>query len=191
MPGGGWRAIRLDAPARQVTLPAGIGVDLGGLAKGLAVDAALARLRGLGLTPALISAGGDLALAGTPPAAADWAIAVPGLDRSWTIPLRGGAMATSGIARRRWRQAGRERHHLLDPRTGAPAQSGLWSATVVAGRCGQAEVAAKAAFVLGAGAGADFLEARGLSGLLVDLHGNWRAVGSWPLPAMHVDVRRA
>ncbi len=146
----------------------------------MAVDAALAGLRRLGIDAALVNAGGDLAVCGLPPGADAWPIVVAGQESSHTLPLHHGAVATSGVARRRWRQGREERHHLLDPRTGAPARSGLWSATVVAARCAQAEVAAKAAFVLGPVAGAEFLRTRGLAGLLIGDDGACRRVGAWP-----------
>ena len=113
-------------------LPAGAGLDFGGIAKGMAVDAALDQLRARNLTPALVNAGGDLAVAGQPPDQPDWPIAVPGRDRHWTIPLRHGAVATSTVTRRNWRQGDTARHHLIDPTTGEPAQSDILSVTVVA-----------------------------------------------------------
>jgi len=178
--GGGWRRIVLDTAHRRITVPSGVGLDLGGIAKGLAVDAALARLTALGVSSALVNAGGDLAVRGLPPGREAWPIAVPGRHHSWTIPLHHGAIATSGIARRRWRQGTVPRHHLLDPRTSQPSVSGLWSVTVAAGTCGQAEVAAKTAFLLGAADGADMLATHGLAGVLVSEDGLWRTAGGWP-----------
>jgi thiamine biosynthesis lipoprotein len=178
--GGGWRHIVLDAAHRLITLPPGVGLDLGGIAKGLAVDAALARLAALGVADALVNAGGDLAVRGLPPEREAWPIAVPGRHQSWTIPLHHGAIATSGIARHRWQQGAMLRHHLLDPRTSQPSVSGLWSVTVAAGTCGQAEVAAKTAFLLGAADGADMLVTHGLAGVLVAADGMWRTAGGWP-----------
>jgi thiamine biosynthesis lipoprotein len=182
--GGGWRGIRLDPERRPVTLPTGTGVDLGGIAKGLAVDATLARFRQLGIGPALVNAGGDLAVTGTLPTSQTWPIAIPVRDESWTLELGHGAVATSGRARRRWRQSCHERHHILDPRTGESAATSTWSVTVVAGSCTQAEVAAKVAFLLGPDAGVAFLETEGLAGLIVDENGTWRAAGPWPASAM-------
>jgi thiamine biosynthesis lipoprotein len=183
-PGGGWRSIRLDPERRAVTLPMGAGVDLGGIAKGLAVDATLARFRQLGIGPALVNAGGDLAVIGTPPSSSTWPIAIPVRDESWTLELGHGAVATSGRARRRWRQGSHERHHIIDPRTGESAATSTWSVTAVAGSCTQAEVAAKVAFLLGPDAGVASLEAEGLAGLVVDENGTWRAAGPWPVAAM-------
>ncbi len=179
-PGGDWRGVMFDPAARTVTLPRGTGLDFGGIAKGMAVDATIARLRERGIAAALVNAGGDLAVLGLPPGADVWTLAVPGKDAQWTVPLRRGALATSGIARRHWRQGDAERHHLLDPRTGLPAASGLWSVTAVTERCAQAEVAAKAAFVLGAQDGAVFLERIGVAAVLVHEDGQYTLAGAWP-----------
>jgi thiamine biosynthesis lipoprotein len=180
-PAGGWRGVLLDRHRRLVTLPAGVGLDFGGIAKGMAVDAAMARLRLVGIATALVNAGGDLAVAGLPPGADAWPVAVQGFDRAWVIPLSRGAMATSGVARRQWQQGDRQRHHLLDPRTGLPSSSGLWSVSAVAASCGQAEVAAKTAFLLGPQAGRDFLEHGGFAGLLIDDQGHRLVAGAMPL----------
>nr|BBH93030.1 FAD:protein FMN transferase [Thermogemmatispora argillosa] len=184
LPGGAWRRIEVDPVMRRVRLPVGVQLDFGGIAKGMAVDTALGALRRRGITPALVNAGGDLAVAGLPPDGEHWAIAVPGRQGGWTIPLRRGAMATSGIARRHWWQAGTLRHHLLDPRTGLPVANGLWSVTVVADRCEQAEVAAKVAFILGPDEGPAFLRRYGLAGLLVYEDGRWQSVAPWPTHLM-------
>ncbi len=183
-PGGGWHGIQVSPHLRSVKLPEGVRLDFGGIAKGMAVDAALVQLQRAGIERALVNAGGDLAVLGSPPLLEDWPIAVPVRDESRTIPLRSGAMATSGIARRHWTQGDSARHHLLDPRTGLPAASGLWSVTVVASHCEQAEVAAKVAFVLGMERGKAFLRRHDLSGLLVDVDGSWEATGYWPSDMM-------
>jgi thiamine biosynthesis lipoprotein len=175
-PGGGWRAVYLDSERLHVTMPAGVQVDLGGIAKGMAVDAALEHLREIGIGNALVNAGGDLAVLGAPPGLDAWPIAVA----ARTVPLRCGAMATSGTARRRWRQGTQLRHHILDPRTGLPSINGVWSVSVAAARCMQAEVATKTAFILGPEAGAGFLLSRGLAGMFVMESGEERTVGSWP-----------
>ncbi len=178
-PGGGWRGIRVNPLSHCVTLPAGIKLDFGGIAKGMAVDAALERLQQSGISPALVNGGGDLAVLGLPPAEEQWQISVPGREQFWTIPLHHGAVATSGIARRHWWQGQTLRHHLLDPRTGLPAQSDLWSVTVVADRCEQAEVAAKVAFILGSKLGADFLRGHRIAGLLVHEDSAWETLEPW------------
>lgn len=182
--GGGWREIRLDHRKRRVTLPACIGVDVGGIAKGMAVDAALAQLPLLGIQTALVNAGGDLSVMGLPTGQEYWPLSVLGKDASWVIPFQYGALATSGVNKRHWQQGTRTRHHIVDPRSGESAQSGLWSVTVAAASCQRAEVAAKAAFLLGAEQGRAFLNDHGLSGLLVRIDGSWTSAGSWPVALM-------
>ena len=183
-PGGGWRGIRVDTIRRRVTLPPDVKLDFGGIAKGMAVDAALASLRESGLSPALVNAGGDVAVDGVPPEEGQWMLSVPGRDRFWSIPIIRGAVATSGIARRHWKQGTIARHHLLDPRTGLPAESDLWSVTVATDRCEQGEVAAKVAFILGSRDGAAFLQKHHIAGLLVRLDGSWESVPPWPIELM-------
>ena len=184
VPGGGWRDIHIEQAVHLVKLPPGINVEFGGIAKGMAVDAALERLGQEGIRTALVNAGGDLAVLGVPLREKQWPIEVQGKTRSWVIPLHHGAFATSGVAHRHWRQGMYMRHHLIDPRTGLPAQSGLWSVTVAAARCEQAEVAAKITFLLGAEQGSAFLRHYSLAGLLVREDGTWATVGSWPWEAM-------
>jgi len=183
-PGGRWRGIQVDPIRGSVTLPVGNNLDFGGIGNGMAVDAALDRVHQSGVSAALDNAGGDLAVPDLPPAAEHWPIAVPGWEQFWTIPLHHGAIATSGIAHRHWWQGNTLRHHLLDPRTGLPAQSDLWSVTVVADRCEQAEVAAKVAFILGSRHGADFLRRHRIAGLLVLEDGTWNTVEPWPVQLM-------
>jgi thiamine biosynthesis lipoprotein len=181
---GAWREIEVDEARRQVRLPAGVGLDFGGIAKGLAVDAALDLFAEQGIIPALVNAGGDLAAHGLPPGQPHWAITAPGRREHWVIGLERGALATSGLERRHWTQGATPRHHLIDPRTGEPADAGLWSVTVVAGACAQAEVAAKAALILGPERGAQFIETARLGALLVATSGEWRAAGAWPSAGM-------
>jgi FAD:protein FMN transferase len=183
-PGGGWRQIQVDPYLRCVTLPPGIGIDFGGIAKGMAVDAALASLQQLSIGTALVNAGGDLVVLGLPSGYTSWPIEVQGKETSWVIPFHHGALATSSVSRRHWHQGKYQRHHLIDPRTGEPVQSQLWSVTVAASRCMQAEVATKATFLLGIEQGKNFLKEHALAGLLVQNDGSWTTAGNWPAELM-------
>jgi len=175
-----WRLVELDATAGTVRLPPGVGLDFGGLAKGMAVDAALEALVASGAEYVAVDAGGDLAVRGTPPGAEAWSIVLDEAPGRPVIGLAAGALASSSVSRRRWRAGGTERHHLLDPRTGRPAASGIRAVTVAAPDCRRAEVAAKAALLMGAAAAPAFLERHGLAGLLVTDAGEVVAVGRWP-----------
>ncbi len=120
----------------RIELDPGVRLDLGGIGKGYAVDRAAEILAAAG--PCLVNAGGDLAVRG-----GAWPVGVEHL----TLLLERGAIATSGRDRRRWTRGGRERHHLIDPHTGAPAKTTLVRATVVAATATEAEVLAKAVFL--------------------------------------------
>jgi thiamine biosynthesis lipoprotein len=190
-PGGAWRDVHLDPVRRSVRLPAGAGLDLGGIAKGMAVDAAIACLMDSGCVTAAVDAGGDLAVVGLPAGESGWPVRIElpedGPQRGRpeggrVVRLDAGALATSGTSRRRWWMGGREVHHLLDPRTGRSADSGVWSATAVADTCQAAEVAATVAFLLGPSDGARWLDRRDLDGLLVLPDGRQVEAGPWARP---------
>lgn len=176
-PGGAWKFIRLDPDTRSVILPIGSSLDFGGLAKGMAVDAALKLLEESEIQPALVNAGGDLQVLGEPQDG-PFSVWVPGMSRA--ISLRRGAIATSGIGKRNWKRGGKIYHHLLDPRTGRPSTTKLESVTVIAATCGQADVAAKVALLLGESRGPAFLLSQGLAGHFSFQGGKRLSVGAWP-----------
>ncbi len=153
-------AIGLDAKRRTITLPKGVRLDLGGIAKGWAVQQTAQQLAIHG--PCLVDAGGDMMTFGVVPGTSDWAVEIvdpfdPEND-VMTLHLRDQAVATSGIDRRRWQRSGAWQHHLIDPHTGQPAQNDLLTATVVAPTTVEAEVYAKTVFLLGSQAGLDFID---------------------------------
>ena len=133
-PGGG--DVRVDG--ERIELGDGVRLDLGGIGKGYAAERAAEILGVVG--PCLVNAGGDIAVRG-----GAWPV---GVDDT-TLELRGGGLATSGIDRRRWRRGGGEQHHLIDPRTGAPARTSLLRVTVVADDAVEAEIQAKNVFLGG------------------------------------------
>lgn len=180
-PGGAWRDVRLTGD--RLRLPPGLDLDLGGIAKGLVVDAVAGMLRAERVPAGLVSAGGDLAVWGRPPDGRCWPVVLEEVPARPVLPLRRGALATSSVTRRRWRGGGEERHHVIDPRTGASARTDLRAVSVAADRCGDAEAAATAALVLGAAEGSAWLAGHGLHGVLVTAGGGVRTVGDWPLRA--------
>lgn len=180
-----WREVRLDARLRTVSLPDGAAFDVGGIAKGMAVDASLRLLAASGVGAAAVNAGGDLAVIGRPGDAPAWTIEIetPDLTAGPVVAVTTGALATSSLGRRRWSVGGRERHHLLDPRDGMPARTDAWSVSVLASSCRIAEVAAKVGLVLGTVEGEAFLRDRGLSGVIVARDGEVMPVVPDPTPA--------
>jgi thiamine biosynthesis lipoprotein len=169
-PAPGCGGIELDPTVRTVRLPAGVALDLGGIGKGYAADLVAAELVGLGAHGVLVNLGGDLRAAGESPGEQGWVVEVDdplGTGATGVLALATGAIATTTRLRRAWEREGTALHHVIDPRTGEPARSGLASVTVVAGDAWKAEVLAKAAFVAGARDGAEIVSAAGSTGLLV------------------------
>lgn len=169
-----WREIKTYAETRSVVLPAGVRLDFGGIAKGWAADQAASLLGHYG--PSLVDAGGDIAIGGPAPLSGDWPIGIDAPDMPAFSPgdllgiltLTSGGVATSGRDYRRWQQDGQWRHHIIDPRTGSPAETDVVSATVVAPSASMAEIAAKVALLLGSTDGITWLEERpSLAGMLV------------------------
>lgn len=169
----GCDGVELDDLVSAVRLPRGVALDLGGIGKGSAADAVSAELLDAGVPRVrgvLVNLGGDLRARGDAPEPRGWVVDVDDplqTGRTGMLAFREGAVATSTRLRRMWVRDGRSLHHLIDPRTGEPAESGLASVTVVAGAAWRAEVLAKAAFVAGAHAGAPLIVDAGATGLLV------------------------
>ncbi|HXJ64586.1 MAG TPA: FAD:protein FMN transferase, partial [Actinomycetota bacterium] len=143
---GAWRRVLVFG--RQVGNPVGVRLDLNGVVKAMAVDDALALLRGEGF----VSAGGDVAARG------ELTVALPDGE---PVTLRQGALATSGDTGRRWLRGGVVQHHLIDARTGAPARSPWSEVTACGATCLAADVAAKAGYLLGE-EGPEWLDRRGI-----------------------------
>ncbi|HEX7527030.1 MAG TPA: FAD:protein FMN transferase, partial [Gaiellaceae bacterium] len=139
-------------------------LDLNGVVKGRTVDDALALLG-----DGWVSAGGDLAT--TQPIV----VGLPGGD---TVTVEHGGLATSSIAKRSWLRGGERQHHLIDPAIGAPARTPWRDVTVAAPTCLEADIAAKAALLLG-DAGPAWLDRRGLAGRFVAHDGAVVANQSW------------
>lgn len=140
---GRWREVRLAG--RVLSRPPGVALDLNGVVKSLAVDAAAALIDDDGF----VSAGGDIAVRGPVDVA---------LPRGGAIRVLAGGLATSGTASRG--------EHLFDPRTGEPSDSAWEQVTASGSSCLAADVAAKAAFLLGAD-GPGWLDERGIAGRFV------------------------
>ena len=163
--------IVVDRGGSTVALPAGTGFDPGGIGKGYAADLMIRELLAEGAAGACVNVGGDLRVDGSGPGGYAWTVALEHPlrpRRTELIGLRSGAVATSTRARRSWGSPGNRRHHLIDPATGRPADSGVLSATVIAAEAWQAEVLAKAAFVAGVSEGLFLMAAGGIDGLLID-----------------------
>ncbi len=175
----GWRGVELTESTIRV--PAGVPLDLGATGKALAADRAATAISGAtGGAGVLVSLGGDIATAGQPPAGG-WQIHVTDDHRSdqtapgQTVVIQSGALATSGTTVRR----GPNGHHIIDPRTGASAETPWRTVSVTAASCVDANTASTASIVLGVLA-PGWLAVRGLAARLVDNLGRVTTVGGWP-----------
>jgi thiamine biosynthesis lipoprotein len=149
LPAGRWSDVRLEGD--RLLLPHGTALDFGGIGKGWAADLACSLVAGE-LPWAVVDAGGDLILAGSPPAGGvDVAIDDPEIPGAPVLGVRveAGALATSSVTFRRWSRDRRWFHHIIDPRTGTPAVTGVLQATAWAPDCAEAEVRAKWALLAG------------------------------------------
>jgi thiamine biosynthesis lipoprotein len=181
----GWREVHLDG--RSLTMPAGVQLDLGATAKAWAADRSAARIATSTGSGVLVSLGGDIAVAGPAPDGG-WRIRVqdvtgaPG-DRPAgpyaQIAIRDGGLATSSTAARRWQRGGDVLHHILDPRTGLPAEPVWRTVSVAAGSCADANAASTAAIIRGRRA-LGWLAQLGLPARLVDATGVVFTVAGWP-----------
>jgi thiamine biosynthesis lipoprotein len=163
-----FRDVHLDEDQRTIRLLRPLSLDLGAVAKGLAVDTAARELQPF--TDFVVDAGGDLYLGGCNPNGDPWSVGIrhprPDIQTDGqkhgqlidSLRVSNAAVCTSGDYERG--------HHILDPRTGNPTGA-VASATVIAPTAMLADALATAAFVLGPTEGIAFLERLGVEGLLI------------------------
>lgn len=168
-----YRLIEIDREQRRIKVPEGRAIDLGGIAKGYAVDRAVEILRKRGLRDFLVQAGGDLYGAGQKPDGTPWVSGVqdPRGERGEyfaSLPLRDHAFSTAGDYARSFLYEGRRYHHIIDPRTGYPATA-CRSVTVWAPTALLADVVDDVVFILGPEKGLELVESLdGVGALIVD-----------------------
>ncbi len=154
-----FRMVKLDPGTKSILMPPGMQIDLGGIAKGWIAEQAARKLAQV-TEACAVNAGGDMVLINLPKGEPDWEIGLenplePEKDLA-VLHVLPGAVATSSTAKRRWTHNGKQQHHLIDPRTGEPAQTQWLSTTVWAETAAQAEVYAKVLLIAGP-QGADYL----------------------------------
>ena len=155
--------IRLDG--RTVILPAGMMIDLGGIAKGYIADKVKSYLEKRGVKHAILSFGGNIVAIGKKPDGSDWKVGIQDIDRptgEYMLVTRnaGGSTVTSGTYERGFDLDGVRYHHLLSPRTGWPVQNGLASVTIISENSMRGDALATAAFVLGPEEGKALIESQ-------------------------------
>jgi thiamine biosynthesis lipoprotein len=168
----GYQKLCLDLDRRTAILSSpGMRLDLGGIAKGFAVDEALKAIHKLGITRALVRGSGDIAAGDPPPGEKGWKVGLAPLDADAQpvhfISLANAAVSTSGDSRQHLIVDGRRYSHLIDPRIGTPVE-GRSSVSVIAPTGMLADALASAVSVLGPEAGMALVEATdGAAALIV------------------------
>ena len=154
---------RVQIDGDTVTLPEGMMIDLGGIAKGYIADAVKARLAERGVTSAILSFGGNIVAIGTKPDGSPWRVGIQDIDKPTGAYMlvaenTGGSTVTSGIYERGFELDGTYYHHILDPKSGWPVQNELASVTILSESSMWGDALATAAFILGTEAGAKLIE---------------------------------
>jgi thiamine biosynthesis lipoprotein len=180
----GWKAVRIDRVRSTVTRPTGAHLDLGATAKARCADLAASRIADRLGTGVLVGLGGDVAVAGPPPAGG-WSVKIADdhnspIDSSGAaVSIASGGLATSSTTVRRWRRGSQAHHHLIDPGTGRPAAEYWRTVTVAAGSCLDANIASCASILLGERA-VSWLAGRALPARLWQEDGSVATVAGWP-----------
>ena len=159
---------RVEVDGNTVTLPEGMMIDLGGIAKGYIADALKQYLIKRGVESAVLSFGGNIVCIGLKPEGAPWKVGIQDIDKptgEYMLVAQnyGGSTVTSGIYERGFEAGGVYYHHILDPGTGWPVQNELASVTIFSDSSMWGDALATAAFALGTEGGTKLIE--GLDGV--------------------------
>ena len=154
---------KIEVDGDRVTLPAGMMIDLGGIAKGYIADAVKGYLAGRGVESGILSFGGNIVGLGVKPDGSPWKVGIQDIDKPTGAYMlvavnRGGSTVTSGIYERGFELDGVYYHHILDPRTGWPVQNELASVTIFSESSMWGDALATAAFALGTEKGLELIE---------------------------------
>ena len=155
---------RIALDGGTLTVPDGMELDLGAVAKGYTGDRVMERFRAAGVTSAIISLGGNVQALGTKPDGSLWQVAVQdpeGSGYAAVLSVADKAVITSGGYERYFEEDGKIYWHIIDPATGRPAENGLESVTIVADSGVLADGLSTALFVMGADKAAEYWRANG------------------------------
>jgi thiamine biosynthesis lipoprotein len=183
-PAPGFRHLHLNREHRTARIPVGMGLDLGSSAKAFLADRAAVRIASALQSGVLVSLGGDVAVAGPPPEGG-WPIgiavesAAAPEDVQQVVAIFGGGLASSSTETRTWAMGNVDVHHIVDPRTGHPAERYWRLASASGATCVDANALSTAAIVWGRSArtrvGAFKQPAR-----LMNAEGEVLTFGGWP-----------
>ncbi len=152
----------------KLILPQGMAIDLGGIGKGYAADEAAQVLRDSGIKDAVIDLGGNIVVLGTKKIGIQNPSSGVTGDYMGTIKVTDRAVVTSGSYERNFTQDGNLYHHIFDPLSGKPADSGLVSVTVIGENAQDADAISTIIFIMGASEGLAFAEKMGVEAMVID-----------------------
>ena len=152
-----WRNVQVEGTQARIIDPQTT-IDLGGMAKGYVADRVIDLLKHCGATSGVINLGGNVACLGSKPDGSAWNVGSLQAASFASVPVRGKSVVTSGVYERAFVRNGRVLHHILDPRTGKPAETDAMSATVIADKSIDADGYTTALVIMGADQALTFAE---------------------------------
>lgn len=172
-----YKKVEINQEENKVRIPEGTILDLGGIAKGYIVDQGIEFLKSEHVIRAIINAGGDISVIGRRPDDQPWRVGVQDPESPasirWVLPLENTTVVTSGDYQRYFEYGGQKWHHIIDPKTGYPADS-LRSVTIVGDDAAISDAVSTAVFVLGWEKGIKFMEeSTDIEGILVGSTDVW------------------
>ena len=167
---------KLKLEGDVVTMPAGMAIDLGAVAKGYIADKAAEYLKEKGVTRAILNLGGNVVALGSKPDGREWSIGIQDPEKEngksgYSVMVADKSVVTSGIYQRGFDKDGVRYHHILDRATGWPVQNGLASVTIIADSSAMADAMSTACFALGRDMGMSFAEEMGVQAVFIGTDG--------------------
>jgi len=167
---------KLKLEGDMVTLPAGMAIDLGAVAKGYIADKAAEYLKEKGVESAILNLGGNVVALGRKPDGSKWSIGIQDPEKEngragYSVLVADESVVTSGIYQRGFDKDGVRYHHILDRATGWPVQNGLASVTIIADSSAMADAMSTACFALGRDMGMSFAEEMGVQAVFIGTDG--------------------
>lgn len=173
-----YKKVKIDG--EKLILPQGMSIDLGAIAKGYGADEATQVLRDNGIKDAIVDIGGDVVVIGTKKVGIQNPIGVATGEYMGIIEVTDGTVVTSGSYERNFIQDGKLYHHILNPYTGYPSDSGLLSATIIGKNSMDADAMATIVFMMG-NKGLEFAKQMGVQAMTIDKNNIVRTTGDFSL----------
>lgn len=152
----------------KLIISEGMSIDLGGIGKGYAADEAAKVLRENGITDGIVDLGGDIVVLGKKRIGIQNPLSGQTGDYMAVIEIKDSSIVTSGSYERNFKEGGKTYHHILNPKTGRPSESGLLSATVISENSQDADAIATIIYILGADEGLSFANEMGVQAMVID-----------------------